>query len=236
MAHGGTLFLDEIGELGLGTQAKFLRAIETETFYRLGGTQEIKVDVRVIAASNRDVEKLAAAGDFRRDLFYRLNVVSLRLPPLAEKREDIPLLLDYFLKLKAEENSLTPKTLSPEVIDRMMSYPWPGNVRELENLIERLTILSPHETVMPADLPEGMRSQDQTASLKKKALQGSRPLSEAVDQFEREMILKALQQTGFNQTKAAFLLGTSRRVLRYRMEKLQITESELDSDQTKLSG
>ncbi|MBI2985811.1 MAG: sigma-54-dependent Fis family transcriptional regulator [Deltaproteobacteria bacterium] len=236
IAHGGTLFLDEIGELGLGTQAKFLRAIETETFHRLGGTQEIKVDVRVIAASNRDVEKLAAAGDFRRDLFYRLNVVSLRLPPLAERREDIPLLLDYFLKLKAEENSLTPKTLSPEVIDRMMSYPWPGNVRELENLIERLTILSPRETVMPADLPEGMRSQDQTASLKKKALQGSRPLSEAVDQFEREMILKALQQTGFNQTKAAFVLGTSRRVLRYRMEKLQITESELDSDQTKLSG
>ncbi len=236
LAHGGTLFLDEIGELGSGTQAKFLRAVETETFTRLGGTEEIKVDVRVIAASNRDLEKLAGSGGFRRDLFYRLNVVSLRLPPLAERREDIPLLLDHFLKLKAKESSVTPRILAPEVIDCVMSYPWPGNVRELENLVERLTVLSPHETVMLADLPEGMRFRDQTVSLKEKVLQGSSPLSEAVDEFEREMILKALQKTGFNQTKAASLLGTSRRVLRYRMEKLQITEDDQSPQDTKLSG
>lgn len=235
-AHGGTLFLDEIGELGLGTQGKFLRAIETETFTRLGGTEEIKVDVRVIAASNRDLEKLAKEGGFRRDLFYRLNVVSLHLPPLRQKNEDIPLLLDHFLRLKAQGNSMAPKSLSPEAIDCMMSYPWPGNVRELENLIERLTILSPHETIEVGDLPEHMRCLDQTPSLREEVLKGSRPLGEAVDDFERELILRALQKTGFNQTKAASLLGTSRRILRYKMEKLNITEEIPDPDRTKLYG
>ncbi|HXG53665.1 MAG TPA: sigma-54 dependent transcriptional regulator [candidate division Zixibacteria bacterium] len=228
LAHGGTLFLDEIGELNLGTQAKFLRAIEHETFTRLGGTDEIKVDVRVIAASNRDLEVMAKAGEFRADLFYRLNVVSLHLPPLRERREDIPLLLDHFLRLKAQEHSIAPKTLSPEVIDFFTSYYWPGNVRELENLIERLTILTPHETVMLRDLPASMRSTDQTATLKEDVLSGARPLSEAVDEFERELIVKALQRTGFNQTKAALLLGTSRRILKYRIEKLKINESSGD--------
>ena len=234
-AHGGTLLLDEIGELGLGTQAKLLRAIETETFTRLGGTEESKVDVRVIAASNRDLEKLAKVGGFRPDLFYRLNVVSLYLSPLRERREDIPLLLDYFLRLKAQEQAMAPKTLSPEVVDFFISYPWPGNVRELENLIERLTILSPRETITLQSLPEGLRSQDQTVALKENVLKGSRPLSDAVDEFERELIVKALEKTGFNQTKAASLLGTSRRILRYRMEKLNISEHNLVSDNTKVS-
>ena len=236
MAHGGTLFLDEIGEMGLPTQAKLLRAIETETFTRLGGTEESKVDVRVLAASNRDLEKAAKAGEFRPDLFYRLNVVSLQLPSLRERREDIPLLMDHFLRLKAEEHSLPPKRVAPEVVDFFMSYPWPGNVRELENLVERLTILSPHETIMLQDLPEGVRTQDHTSTLKDEVLKGSRPLSEAVDEFEREVIVKALEKTGFNQTKAAFLLGTSRRILRYRMEKLKISEENLASNNTKVSG
>ncbi|MFQ5682843.1 MAG: sigma-54-dependent transcriptional regulator [Candidatus Binatia bacterium] len=234
-AHGGTLFLDEIGELNFGTQAKLLRAIETETFTRLGGTDESKVDIRVIAASNRDLEKLAKAGDFRSDLFYRLNVVSLRLPLLRERREDIPLLVDHFLRLKAQENSLAAKTLSPEVVDCFMSYPWPGNVRELENLIERLTILSPRETVLLQDLPEGMRCKDEAPVSKEAVLDGSRPLSDAVDEFERELIVKALAKTGFNRTKAASLLGTSRRILRYRMEKLKIGEENSVPNHTKLS-
>lgn len=232
LAHGGTLFLDEIGELNLGTQAKFLRAIEQETFTRLGGTDEIKVDVRVVAASNRDLEQMAKNAEFRPDLFYRLNVVSLFLPPLRERREDIPLLLDHFLRLKAQEHSIATKTLSPEVADFFIAYPWPGNIRELENLIERLTILTPHETVMLRDLPIGMRSTDQTATLKEDVLSGSRPLSDAVDEFERELIVKALQRTGFNQTKAASLLGTSRRILKYRIEKLKIndpSESEVEA-------
>jgi two-component system, NtrC family, response regulator AtoC len=235
LAHGGTLFLDEIGELNLGTQAKFLRAIEQETFTRLGGTDEIKVDVRVIAASNRDLETMAKAGEFRPDLFYRLNVVSLYLPPLRERPEDIALLLDHFLRLKAQEHSMASKSLSPEVVDFFTSYYWPGNIRELENLIERLTILTPHETIMLRDLPVGMRSTDQTATLKEDVLSGSRPLSEAVDEFERELIVKALQRTGFNQTKAASLLGTSRRILKYRIEKLKIHEPNDGGEEAKLS-
>jgi DNA-binding NtrC family response regulator len=235
LAHGGTLFLDEIGELNLGTQAKFLRAIEQETFTRLGGTDEIKVDVRVIAASNRDLETMAKAGEFRPDLFYRLNVVSLFLPSLRERPEDVPLLLDHFLRLKAQEHSMAPKALSPEVVDFFTSYYWPGNIRELENLIERLTILTPHETVMLRDLPVGMRSMDQTATLKEDVLSGSKPLSEAVDEFERELIVKALQRTGFNQTKAASLLGTSRRILKYRIEKLKINEPNEGGEEVKIS-
>jgi two-component system response regulator AtoC len=235
LAHAGTLFLDEIGELNLGTQAKFLRAVEQETFTRLGGTDDIKVDVRVIAASNRDLEQAAKAGEFRPDLFYRLNVVSLFLPPLRERREDIALLLDHFLRLKAQEHSIAPKALSPEVVDFFTSYYWPGNIRELENLIERLTILTPHETIMLRDLPAGMRSTDRTATLKEDVLSGARPLSDAVDEFERELIVKALQRTGFNQTKAASLLGTSRRILKYRIEKLKIHDPNDGGDEVKLS-
>src|SRR5262245_4719934 len=166
LAHGGTLFLDEIGELSLGTQSKFLRALETETFSRLGGTEEIKVDVRVIAASNRDLEKFSLSGRFRSDVLYCLTLVSLQITPLRERREDIPLLLDHFLRLKAQEHSMPAKTLSPDVVDFFVSYPWPGNVRELENLIERLTILSPQEMVMLHDLPQSMYHRDQTASLR----------------------------------------------------------------------
>jgi len=235
LAHGGTLFLDEIGELNIGTQAKFLRAIEQETFTRLGGTDEIKVDVRVIAASNRDLETMAKAGEFRADLFYRLNVVGLYLAPLRERPDDIPLLLDHFLRLKAQEHSIAPKSLSPEVVDFFTSYYWPGNIRELENLIERLTILTPHETIMLRDLPVSMRSTDQTATLKEDVLSGSRPLSEAVDEFERELIVKALQRTGFNQTKAAALLGTSRRILKYRIEKLKINDPNDTDEEVKLA-
>jgi len=235
LAHGGTLFLDEIGELNLGTQAKFLRAIEQETFTRLGGTDEIKVDVRVVAASNRDLEQMAKHAEFRPDLFYRLNVVSLFLPPLRERRDDIPLLLDHFLRLKGLEHSIPTKSLSPEVVDFFLTYPWPGNIREVENLIERLTILTPHETVMLRDLPAGMRSTDQTATLKEDVLSGSRPLSDAVDEFERELIVKALQRTGFNQTKAASLLGTSRRILKYRIEKLKINDPNDPETEVKLS-
>jgi DNA-binding NtrC family response regulator len=224
LANGGTLFLDEIGELSLGTQAKFLRAIESGTFMALGGREEVKVDVRVIAASNQDLAKQAEEGRFRADLFYRLNVVSIRMPSLREKKEDISLLINHFLAVKAEENSVPPKTLSPDVVDCFMSYPWPGNVRELENLIERLTILSPRPVIGLEDLPAGLRNRDRTDSLKEEVLKGSRPLFEVVDQFEQELILKALQKTGFNQTKAASLLGTSRRILRYKMEKLKINE------------
>jgi DNA-binding NtrC family response regulator len=235
LADGGTLFLDEIGELSLGIQAKLLRAVETETFIRLGGTSLTKVDVRIIAASNRDLEKLSKEGGFRSDLFYRLNVVSIHLPPFRERKEDIPLLLNHFLALRARENSVEPKSLSPDVVDCLMSYAWPGNIRELENLIERLTILCAGETIALKDLPEGIRNRDRTVSLRQQVLTGSRPLGEAVDDFEREIILKALQRTDFNQSKAASILGTSRRILRYRMEKLKIREEAQTQESTNMN-
>src|SRR4029078_207579 len=235
LAHGGTLFLDEIGELNLGTQAKFLRAIEQETFTRVGGTDEIKADVRVHAAINRDHEQMAKNAEFHPDLFYRLNVVALFLPPLRERRDDIALLLDHFVRLKGQEHAIVPKILSPEVVYFFTSYPWPGNIRELENLIERLTILTPHETIMLRDLPIGMRSTDQTATLKEDVLSGSRPLSDAVDEFERELIVKALQRTRFNQTNDGSLLGTSRRILKYRIEKLKINDPNDSESEVKLS-
>jgi DNA-binding NtrC family response regulator len=150
--------------------------------------------------------------------------VSIHLPPLREKKEDIPLLLNHFISVKAQENSVDPKTLSPEVVDCFMSYPWPGNVRELENLIERLTILTPRETIFLEDLPDNIRDRDQISSLKEEVLKGSRPLSDAIDDFEQDLIMKALEKSGFNQTKAASLLGTSRRILRYKMEKLKISD------------
>jgi DNA-binding NtrC family response regulator len=235
LAHGGTLFLDEIGELNLSTQAKFLRAIEQETFSRLGGTEEIKVDVRVIAASNRDLEQLAKNAEFRAGSILSAQCSLAVFAAAAERRDDIALLLDHFLRLKAQEHSIATKSLSPEVIDFFTLYPWPGNIRELENLIERVTILTPHETIMLRDLPVGMRSTDQTATLKEDVLSGSRPLSDAVDEFERDLIVKALQRTGFNQTKAASLLGTSRRILKYRIEKLNIHDPNDVEDEAKLS-
>jgi transcriptional regulator with PAS, ATPase and Fis domain len=203
----------------------------------LGGTEESKVDVRLIAATNRDLDKLVEGGTFRHDLFYRLNVVSLTLPPLRDRREDIALLVHYFLGLKAQESSAPLKKLAPEVIDFLVSYDWPGNVRELENLIERLTILTPSETITLEDLPGTMHSHTtaQKASLQAGDLNEARSLSDAVDGFERELILKALQKTGFNQTRAASLLGTSRRILRYRIEKLKIDVEEMSGKNTKLS-
>jgi DNA-binding NtrC family response regulator len=230
-ANNGTLLLDEVEELGLPTQAKLLRAIETGSFNRVGGTEEIKVDVRVLAASNRDLEKAVEGGEFRADLFYRLNVVSLTLPPLRERREDIPLLLAYFLRVKAVEASVPVKTLAPEVIDQLLWYFWPGNVRELENLVERLTVLCPQETITLRDLPTSLKDRAERETSRKHY----NTLSEAVDEFERELILVALRESGFNQTRAASKLGTTRRILRYKMEKLQISEEILSSSMTKLS-
>ena len=201
----------------------------------MGATKAEPVDVRLLSATHRDLDAAMAQGQFREDLYYRLDVVSLSLPRLDERREDIPLLLDHFNRVKARENSISPKAFAPEAVDCFMTYPWPGNVRELENLIERLTILTPNETVTLSDLPPAMRSQDQWAALREEVLKGSCPLSDAVDEFERELILKALQRSGFNRTKAASLLGTSRRVLRYRMEKLNIAENDLGDDQSNLS-
>jgi DNA-binding NtrC family response regulator len=227
LAHEGTLFLDEIAEMGPGTQAKLLRVLEHGEFLRVGGTKPILADVRIIAATNRDLQVAIKEGIFRPDLFYRLNVVTVVLPPLRERRDDLLLLIRHFTQAKAREMGIAEKALKPEAVDALVRYHWPGNVRELENLIERLLVLSEGPAIELADLPDHIRRGEHDAStIKEQVLQGRKTLGAAVDQVEREIILEALAQTDFNQTRAAEMLGTTRRILKYRMDKLGIVAPE----------
>ncbi len=223
-AHRGTIFLDEIGEMNPGTQAKILRVLEQGTFTRVGGTHPIQVDVRVIAATNRDLNAAIQEGSFRSDLFYRLNVVSIHLPPLRERRDDLPALIKHFLRLKAKETGLPDKTFSSDSLDLIMQYSWPGNVRELENLVERTMVLSQGTVMNPDDLPQyiGATSNGQRHPMQQCVLRGEVSLAAAVDEFEEDLIRAALTQSENNQTRAAELLGTTRRILKYKMDKLGI--------------
>jgi DNA-binding NtrC family response regulator len=227
MAHEGSLFLDEIGEMGPGTQAKLLRVLEHGEFLRVGGTKPVTVDVRIIAATNRDLGAAIKDGSFRPDLFYRLNVVTVHLPPLRERRDDLILLIRHFAQSKARDMGIPEKTLKPETVDALLRYPWPGNVRELENLLERLLVLCEGPTIAFEDLPDQIRRSEQDpGTIKEQVLEGRKSLGTAVDEFEREIILEALGQTSFNQTRAADMLGTTRRILKYRMDKLGIQGPE----------
>jgi len=227
LAHEGTLFLDEIAEMGPGTQAKLLRVLEHGEFLRVGGTKAILADVRIIAATNRDLQIAIKEGTFRPDLFYRLNVVTISLPPLRERRDDLLLLIRHFTQAKAREMGIPEKSLKPEAVDALVLYHWPGNVREVENLIERLLVLSEGPVIDVTDLPDHIRRGEQDAStIKEQVLQGRKSLGAAVDQVEREIIVEALLQTDFNQTRAADMLGTTRRILKYRMDKLGIEAPE----------
>jgi DNA-binding NtrC family response regulator len=223
MAHEGTLFLDEIGEMGLGLQTKLLRVLEHAEFRRVGGTNPIQVDVRIIAATNRNLGEAIKDGSFRPDLYYRLNVVSVHLPLLRERRDDLMLLIRRFTENKSRDMGIPEKTFKPEAIDALLRYPWPGNVRELENLIERLLVLCDGSTIGIDELPEQLRRSEPTpTSIKEQVLAGRKSLGNAVDDFERDIIMEALLNTDFNQTRAADMLGTTRRILKYRMDKLGI--------------
>jgi two-component system response regulator AtoC len=225
-ADKGTIFLDEIGELQPAMQAKLLRVLESGEFIRVGGQAPISVDVRIIAATNRKLEEAIEDGSFRQDLYYRLNVVALELPPLRERREDLTLLMTHFITSKASELGVDERQFAPETIERLLRYRWPGNVRELENLIERLLVLSAPGPVSPDELPASLSKDlpqhDQTA--RREVLTGEKSLSDAVDEFERGVIQEALHQAEFNQTRAAEILGTTRRILKYRMDKLDIAD------------
>jgi DNA-binding NtrC family response regulator len=223
MAHEGTLFLDEIGEMGLALQAKLLRVLEHGEFLRVGGQKPVQVDVRIIAATNRNLAEAIKDGSFRADLYYRLNVVSLHLPALRERRDDLMPLIRRFTEIKSRDMGIAEKTFKPEAIDALLRYPWPGNVRELENLIERLLVLCDGQTIGVDDLPEQVRRSEPTpTSIKEQVLAGRKSLGDAVDDFERDIIVEALLNTDFNQTRAADMLGTTRRILKYRMDKLGI--------------
>ena len=223
LADQGTIFLDEIGEMNPSTQAKILRVLEQGEFARIGGAQAIHVDVRVIAATNRDLHQGMREGNFRSDLYYRLNVVSVHLPALRERREDIPVLVHHFLQVKSQQLGLAEKSFSNEALDLLMQYSWPGNVRELENLIERALVLSPGQVMTGEDLPQYLHAGNgRTHPAQQSVLRGETRLSEAVDQFEQELIRTALSQAQNNQTRAAEILGTTRRILKYKMDKLGI--------------
>jgi len=223
VAHEGTLFLDEIGEMGMALQAKLLRVLEHAQFLRVGGTKPVDVDVRIIAATNRNLEQCIADGTFRPDLYFRLNVVSVQIPSLRERREDLPALIRHFTDVKRRNLGGIDRPLTSEAIDAMLRYPWPGNVRELENLIERLLVLADGPQIGIEDLPEQLRRTDTApGTMKDQVLAGRRSLSDAVGEFEREIITDALVATDFNQTRAAEMLGTTRRILKYRMDQLGI--------------
>jgi DNA-binding NtrC family response regulator len=210
LASGGSLFLDEIGDISLAVQVKLLRVLETMTFERLGSGKSIKVDVRLIGATNRDLQALIKEGHFREDLYYRLNVIPVQMPPLRERRGDIRLLAVHFLHRYGPEKSFT-----PEALKLLEEYPWPGNVRELMNTVERAAILSASKSIEPGDLPAEVRAG---------AAPAAGPFSlpaEGVnlDSVEKELMIQALERTGGNRTQAARLLGLSRHTLLYRLEK-----------------
>lgn len=223
LANTGTLFLDEIGDLSPMTQAKLLRVLQEREFTRIGGVQPIKVDVRIIAATNKNLEELVRKNQFREDLYYRINVIALYLPPLRERGEDIPLLAKHFLSKRIEEDGRPHQEFSKEAVELLSRYPWPGNVREMENIIEQAFLWSKGTTsITPEHLPNILRNDSRSSSLRDDTLAGRLSLEKAVMEFEREIILDALKRTNYVQTHAANLLGISRRMLKYRMDTLGI--------------
>lgn len=208
-AAGGTVFLDEVGELPLSIQKKFLRFLQEREFLRVGGNVRIKVDVRILAATNRALEDEIGAGTFREDLFFRLNVVRITIPPLRDRREDIPLLAMHFLAKCAAANNKQILSFDSDAMDALLAYHWPGNVRELENAVERAVVLCPAATISPAYFPRTLRNLG-TATLV------GEPLN--LLDTERQLVLRALEKTAWNQTRAAEVLGISRKQLRTKMK------------------
>jgi len=216
MAHGGTIFLDEIGALALESQGKLLRVLQERELERLGGTQVIKVNIRLIAATNKDLAKSVEEGTFREDLFYRLNVYPIYLPPLREREADVLLLADYFLEKYAEEYNKGIKRISTPSIEALTQYHWPGNVRELENCMERAVLLCDDQVIHSYHLPPTLQTANETGT------QQIQTLDEAVERFERELLVDALKSSRGNMRQAAMALKTTERVFGYKVKKYQV--------------
>ena len=212
LADGGTIFLDEIGDLSLNLQAKLLRVLQDQEFERVGDSNSIKVDVRLLSATNRNLEELVHLGKFREDLYYRLRVVPITIPPLRDRTEEIPLLADYFLKKYSSGQN---KLISADSMKILQNYSWPGNIRELENVIQRLVVLSQGKTIAPADLPPELVRQRRNIQLNERH-------PETLEEAEKSVILEALDKSNGNRSQAARLLKIPRHVLLYRMQKYQI--------------
>jgi two-component system nitrogen regulation response regulator GlnG len=242
--NGGTIFLDEIGDMTPATQTKILRVLQSGTFERVGGNSPIRVDVRIIAATNKPLEEAVAARQFREDLFYRLNVVRIHIPPLRERREDVRLLVNYFLNKFARDQQRPPRSVSPGVVKALEQYHWPGNVRELENVIQRALVVAKGDAILPGDLPPEITGPAPSVSsappdstspaaapavtdvvaLARQLFQWARkdPRLKLIPAVERELVVEALKETGGNQVQAAKLLGITRATLRKRIEKFGI--------------
>lgn len=225
LAHGGSLFLDEIGELSLPVQVKLLRFLQEHELYRVGRSKPIQVDVRIMTATNKNLEDLIKAGKFRQDLFYRINVINLAVPALRDRFEDIPQLCKHFIKKFAPLYANRKLSIGLDALNKMVEYSWPGNVRELENVIESLMALSAHDEVSAEDLPRKLKTSEPQASLKFSAFEHGLNFEEAERVFESQMIIKALKKTNYVQTRAAEILGISRRILKYKMDKLGISDA-----------
>ncbi len=217
-AHGGTIFLDEIGETTPGMQVKLLRVLQEGTFNRVGGIAPIRVDVRVVAATNKDLEKLVSDKAFREDLFYRLNVVRIKMPSLAERREDIPLLAEHFIRRFQKTNASRIERISPEALDTLLKYHWPGNIRQLENALERAVIMGNGEEIKSADLPQ------EILQVKESPVQVGLTLKEAQDNFKRTFIRRTLETTSGSKTKAAVMLDIQRTYLSRLIKELKLDE------------
>jgi two-component system, NtrC family, response regulator HydG len=220
-AHGGTLFLDEVGELSLPAQVKLLRALQEGEIERLGGSGPIQVDVRVVSATRRELPREVSEGRFREDLYYRLNVVEVRIPPLASRREDVPLLADHFLRRFAAKNAKPLRGLSAEALQALEDYAWPGNVRELEHAIERAVVLARGEVLEVGDLPESVRTGPRGA-----AGQVVIPIGTPMEEVERRLIHETLRHTGGDKTMAARLLGIAARTIYRKLERERGDDSE----------
>ncbi len=221
-ADKGTIFLDEIGEINQNVQVKLLRFLQERQFERVGGIQTIQVDAKVIAATNLELEKAVQEGKFRKDLYYRLNVVPISMPPLRKRIEDIPLLVDHFLEKYKDKSGGKVKQISGETLSILTNHDWPGNVRELENCIERAIVMGEEDTILPSDLPAVIRG-DGLPHTTDELINKIPSDGISLDQLERDLIVKALEQSNGNQSEAARMLGISRRKLQYRMDKHGIT-------------
>ena len=225
-ASGGTLFLDEIGELAAAVQVKLLRVLQERRVERVGSSAPIEVDVRVLAATHRDLERDVADGRFRADLFYRINVVPLDLPPLRERREDIRRLAQHFFDRTRAEATRAPQRISGEALAALERFPWPGNVRELQNAIEHAVALAEGETLELHDLPRAVVDAGRTERLRDAVRNGELGFEEAAADFERELLLEALERADWNQTRAAEQLRITRRALKLRMDRLELRSRE----------
>lgn len=222
LADGGTIFLDEIGEMTPATQAKLLRVLQEREFEPLGSTRTVRVDIRIITASNRILKDEVKKGTFREDLFYRLNVVPIQLPPLRERKEDIPLLIDHFLKIYNEKNGRRLQGFHPRALDALMRYSWPGNIRELENVVERAVILTSDDYVPFAELPEAIRGAtgDQVFVGIREGFQPGMTIRE----MEKELIIKTLEDNEGNRTRTSRVLGITRRTLQLKLKEYGIDQ------------